>query len=104
MERVAGSVMAAAPALAATAPPPAHVVEAFGVGATRTPEGNVSTSAAERLAAAMFVLVSVMVSVDVPLAAMVPGAKSFATVGATAFTLSVALAAAALLPLDVCSA
>jgi len=50
MVRVAGSVTAPEPAAATTAPAPEQVVEAFGVGATTTGEGSVSTSAPVRLA------------------------------------------------------
>src|SRR3954469_1988413 len=93
MDRVVGSEIVFVPALALTAPEPAHVVEAFGVGAITTPEGSVSTSAAESVAADAFGFVSVMVSVEVPLAAMVDGTKPFARLGVAALTVSVALAA-----------
>src|SRR4051794_9902092 len=104
MERVVGSETVFVPALALTGPEPAHVVDAFGAAAITTPEGSVSTSAAVRVAADAFGFVSVMVSVEVPLAAMVDGTKASARPGGAALTVSVALAAAALLPLDVCSA
>src|SRR4051812_42815462 len=98
MERVTGSVRAPPPAIAPTAPEPAHVVEAFGVAAIVMPDGSVSTSAAENVAAVVLALVSVIVTVDAPFAAMVLGSKTLETVGATAFTARVALAAAALFP------
>src|SRR5437763_1474812 len=104
MERVVGSETVLVPALALTAPEPAHVVDAFGVAAITTPEGSVSMSAAASVAAVVFGLVSVMVSVDPAPGAMAAGAKDFATVGAAVLTVSVAFAAAALLPFDVCSA
>jgi hypothetical protein len=57
-----------------------------------------------RLAAVLFGLESVIVRVEVPPAAMVAGAKPFATLGATAFTVRLAVAGLALLPFEVCSA
>ncbi len=104
IERVAGNVMVPVPAAATTAPAPAHVVEAFGVAATTTPAGSVSVNAAVRLAAEVFALLSVMVNVDTPLAAIVLGANALAIVGVTVVTVRFAVAATALLPLEVCSA
>src|SRR5204863_293297 len=104
MLRVAGSVMAEPPAAAPTAPAPPQLVVAFGVAAITTPAGSVSVSVAVSAAADVLLLVSVIVSVDVPPAAIVAGAKALATVGAAAFTVRFALAAAALLPLPVCRA
>ena len=68
------------------------------------PLGSVSTSAALSVAAVALLLVRVIVSTLVPPALIVAGAKALATVGALAFTVSVAVAGAALLPLFVCKA
>jgi hypothetical protein len=87
-----------------TAPAPLQVLAAFGTAAIVTPAGKVSVSAAERLAADVLALVSVIVRVDVPPAAIGLGEKPFASVGAAVFTVRLALAAAALLPWLVCSA
>ena len=104
IERVAGKVTVEPPAAAATAPAPEHVVEAFGVAAITTPLGKVSVNAAARFAAEVLALLSVIVNVDTPLAAMVLGANALATVGVTVVTVRFAVAAAALLPFEVCSA
>jgi len=101
---VAGSVTEPEPAAATTAPEPAQVVDAFGVAATTTGTGNVSVNAAVRFATLALPLVSVMVSVDGVFAFTVPGVNCLATVGASALTVSVALAGFALLPFAVCSA
>ncbi len=104
MARVAGSVMEPEPAAAATAPVPAHVVDAFGVGATTSGTGSVSVSGTTSEAAVAFAFVRVIVSVEGAFAftGLVP--NDFAIVGATAPTVSVALAAAALSPFEVCRA
>jgi len=69
-----------------------------------TPDGSVSTNAAERVAATALLLLSVIVSTLVPPETIVAGAKAFATDGAFAVTVKLAVAAAALLPLLVCKA
>jgi hypothetical protein len=104
MERVAGSVIVAVPAAATSAPAPAQLVEAFGVGATTSGTGSESVNGAVSDAALALALVSVMVRVEGAFAftGLVPNA--FATVGATVPTVSVALAGAAFAPLEVASA
>src|SRR6185436_7637978 len=87
MVRVAGSVTVFAPTV--TAPAPVHVVLAFGVPAIDRPAGSVSVSAAVSEATLVFALVSVMVRVDVPPEAIGLVPKALATLGATAFTVSV---------------
>src|SRR5206468_2634887 len=89
IERVAGRVIVLAPAAATTAPAPEHVVLAFGVAATTTPEGSASASAAESVATEVFALPSVSVSVEIAFGAMAAGVKLFARVGAAGFTTSV---------------
>jgi hypothetical protein len=68
------------------------------------PAGSVSLRAAVSVAAVALVFAKLRVSVEVPPDAMVVGAKDLATVGAAALTVSVALAAVALLPWLVASA
>jgi hypothetical protein len=104
MLRVAGSVAELAPAVATTAPDPVHVVDALGVAAITRFAGRLSTSAAPSDAAVLFALVSVIVTVETPFAAIEFGANDFASVGATALTVRLAEAGDALFPLDVVSA
>ena len=72
--------------------------------ASVTPAGSVSTSAALSVAAVALLLVSVMVRILVPPAAIDAGANALVTVGTLAVTVKLAVAAAALLPLLVCNA
>ncbi len=102
--RVAGSVIVDPPGAAATAPVPAHVVEALGVAAIARPAGSVSTSGALSDAAPVLPLESVRVIVEVAPAPIDVGANDLAIVGAAAVTTRSALAGAALDPLEVCSA
>ncbi len=71
------------------------------------PAGSVSTSGAVRLATVPLVLLSVMVSAELPPAGMLAGRNALASDGvmsAGLFTVNVATAGAALLPLLVCKA
>ena len=85
--------------------PPTQVVLALP--ATATPLGNVSVSGAVRVAGVVPTLLKVMVRVELPPILMVDGLKALPSVGATsagAFTVKVATAGAALLPLLVTKA
>jgi hypothetical protein len=71
------------PAVAVTVPL-AQVVLAAGVAATVTPAGKVSKKLATKAALVALLLLSVMVKVDTPPAAMVTGLNTLATVGGLA--------------------
>src|SRR5579859_987322 len=72
------------PASAITVPP--QVLLAFGVGATTTPVGRLSTSGAFRLAIVSLALFNVRVSVEVPPAVIVAGVNALPTVGGMGVT------------------
>ena len=67
------------PASAITVPP--QVLLAFGVGATSTPVGRLSTSGAFRLATVSLALFNVSVRVEIPPALIVAGLNALPTVG-----------------------
>jgi len=69
------------PGSAVTTPP--HVLTSFGVDATTTPVGRLSTSAEVRPAAVSLALFKVRVSLEFPPALMVAGLKALPTVGGT---------------------
>lgn len=73
------SVTDEAPGSAVTAPP--HVLATLGVGATTTPVGRLSTSAAVKPAALALALFKVMVSLEFPPAVIVAGLNDLPTVG-----------------------
>jgi hypothetical protein len=72
------------PASAITVPP--QVLLAFGVGATSTPVGRVSTRGAFKLATVSFAFVNVSVRVEVPPASIVAGLNALPTVGGIGVT------------------
>ena len=107
--RPAGNVTVEPPATATGAPATGapQVVLAFGTAAISTCAGNVSTSAAFSVAIVALALLKVMVTVETPPAVILPGVKALAIVGGTApgtTTIKMALADAALLPLEVTNA
>src|SRR6476469_4167959 len=75
------SVMDELPGSAVTTPP--HVSTSFGVDATTTPVGRLSTSAEVRPAAVSLALFKVRVSLEFPPALMVAGLKALPTAGGT---------------------
>ena len=81
MVRPVANVTVEPPAVAETAPPPPHVVAAFGVAAITTPAGNVSVSGAVKVATVASGLDSVIVRTEVAPGTMVNGLKPFPTVG-----------------------
>ena len=92
------------PLVVVTPAPPLHVVAAFGVAASTSPAGKVSTRSALNVAAVEFAFDSVIVSVLATPAATLAGENAFAIVGGATVTVSVASADAALLPASVCNA
>ena len=67
------------PASASTVPP--QVLVAFGVDATKTPVGRLSTSGAFKLATVSLALFNVRVRIEIPPAVIVAGLNAFPTVG-----------------------
>ena len=90
-------VMVFAAATAVTVP--GQLPPIFGVAATVTPAGNVSTKFAVKVASLVLIFPKVSVSVDVAPATIVLGLNALVAVGAAALTFKVALTGAAgLLP------
>lgn len=85
--------------------PPTQVVVGAGVAATTSPAGIVSTKGEDKRSGVMPELLSVIVRVELPPCLMVAGLNALLTVGNTVagvFTVNVAMAGPALLPLLVC--
>jgi hypothetical protein len=85
--------------------PPTQVVLGVGVAVTTSPVGIVSTNGAVNVSGVIPALFKVIVRIELPPCVIVAGAKALPTVGkmsAGVFTVNVAMAGPALLPLLVC--